>query len=181
MAIDDKSYQNIQLILKDWEISLKTQMHFNELLMKNRRVGLTIVGTFRSIPIGVLTISLTLAWFVAVAGLLMLICFIYLDFAYYRKLLLGAVEHTRQLDDFFSQKELQLEINDKKINLLGLTTKITEKVGDNPREDKNKYKKSGKILAVYYIPMIIYCILVLIYLTFFHDKSIEAILKLVNF
>lgn len=154
---DEKS---LDLLVKEWEVDLQTQMHFNELIMKFRTAGLTIVGIFLSAAVGALKVDNILSIGIGLAAVALLVAFWVLDSQYYFKLLIGAVNRTQQIDEFFSGEDMFLKINKKEIRLFGLTRSITDEI-DKEAQSKN-YIKSKRLIAWYYRTMLIAAALIFI-------------------
>ncbi len=147
---DEKS---LELLMREWEVDLQTQMHFNELIMKFRTAGLTIVGLFLSAAVGALKFDKTLSIGIGLAAVALLIAFWILDSRYYFKLLIGAVNRTQRIDELFSSEEMFLNINKRSMRLFGLTRSITDEI-DKEAVSKN-YLKSRLLIAGYYSIMLI--------------------------
>lgn len=151
--------KSIELLMREWEVEIQSQMHFNELIMKFRTAGLTIVGLFLSATAGALRFDQTLALAIWVSAIILLIAFWRLDVYYYYKLLIGAVKKTQKIDQIFSEQEMSININNKQINLFGLTKSITDEI-DTEAISKN-YNKSKKLIHSYYGMMGVAAIIIL--------------------
>lgn len=105
----DESFKKIKfndcdnnILLREWEKSIDTQMHFNDLIIRFRSIILSvfiaglgfIYGISKQIPLvkkdTYILIGLALVFWIC--------CFI-LDYFYYHKLLLGAVNHAKKFDE----------------------------------------------------------------------------------
>ena len=97
---------------KEWEVSVKTQMHFNDMIMRIRALGVTGVTTAfgaaavvygqypdRMIEVAGVDDAVHVASLIIVAGLTFWAAIVVLDYYYYFKLLIGAVAHTYRFDD----------------------------------------------------------------------------------
>ena len=92
-----------------WRAALDTQMHFNDMLIRTRAAGLSIVvAVFGGAALAVeklpqhvalfLGIDVHLAAIVMFFGLLLLFSLFVLDYFYYYRMLLAAVERTEQIE-----------------------------------------------------------------------------------
>ena len=125
-----------QLYLREWEVIIKTQMHFNDLIIRFR--GLTLAAFVALLGATITTqkaMDLEKSEFLLVLiiiGILWITAFI-LDFGYYHRLLLGSVAQALKFDKPQKFQEL---------GLFGLTTCISEHV----------HPPTSKILVfIYYI------------------------------
>ena len=92
-----------------WKVAIQTQMHFNELLIKSRAtvvtVALAAIGAtaialrdtkvyfqLRGIQVHIAVVILALS-------IVFLVCQFIMDYYYYLRLLLGAVEFTNKMDE----------------------------------------------------------------------------------
>jgi hypothetical protein len=107
---------------KEWEVTINTQMHFNDLIIRFRSIILSvfvaalglIFAASKQATITVHDINLLLS----IALVFWLSCFI-LDYFYYHKLLMGAIKHAEKFDnsEFFKKK-----------GLYGLTSRISSEI-----------------------------------------------------
>jgi hypothetical protein len=98
------------LKLEEWKVATNEAMHFNDLLMKNRQMGFTVI---LAILWGSTMVPANSKFITIVIAAVFAISIAILDLAYYFRLLLGAVERAEELE-----KELGF----------GLTQKISQKV-----------------------------------------------------
>lgn len=109
-----------------WKVALKTQMHFNDLLIKTRTtVASIILAIFGASAIAlkdevqfrveIFDFRCHISVIILVIGLCFLIAQFILDYFYYFRLLLGAVKFTTDLDEDYPE-------------LFGLTTSITKSI-----------------------------------------------------
>jgi hypothetical protein len=87
----------------EYELSVKTQMHFNEILMKFRFFGITVVAMYsyavtRPSSEILTAIGATPSQVIAVAGLIITILLATIDLGYFFPLLLGAVDRSIALE-----------------------------------------------------------------------------------
>lgn len=101
---DPKSFDGNESERNEYELAVKTQMHFNELLMKFRSFGVTVVVAIYSYAVGrpsgevITTIGATPSQVVAIAGIILAAVFALLDIFYFFPLLLGAVRRALTLE-----------------------------------------------------------------------------------
>lgn len=109
-----------------WKVSIDTQIHFNELLIKMRTtvisVVLTVFGavmvTFeKAETLHFLKWNIHIGIVILILGLGFLLAQFLLDFFYYFRLLLGAVKFTEKIDDKYEKQ-----------GLFGLTTSISNSI-----------------------------------------------------
>ena len=139
--MDEKEQESdgLKYILEEWKTVIETQMHFNEMIMKMRTTTVSVViGIFGAaayslqynifIPTFDFLGLKHASFFIILLGLGMLIGIFFLDYFYYFKLLLGAVERGKEIDHDYKDKD--------GFKIFGMTTLISEKMG-NP--DTTKY------------------------------------------
>jgi hypothetical protein len=96
-------------LLEHWKTTINAQMHFNDMLMRTRSLAATVViGVFGAAaalvgqyPTRLITIccrSIHISAIVIAFGLVLLICVFLLDYVYYYRLLLAAVERGEALE-----------------------------------------------------------------------------------
>lgn len=93
-----------ELARTEYELAVKTQMHFNEILMKFRSFGITVVVAIYSYSVGrpsgdvIAAIGATPSQVIAVAGLILTVLLALIDLGYFFPLLLGAVDRCLALE-----------------------------------------------------------------------------------
>lgn len=132
--------------LKDeWQTTIQTQMHFNELIIKFRSIVLSVFVTGLGIIYGISDniIATNKFNFIIILAFTFWTCCFLLDCFYYQKLLSGAVEHAKKFDnnDFFRKK-----------GLFGLTKRISFEL-------PNFFAKTI-IILFYIIPTVVLAIIV---------------------
>lgn len=132
-------------IMNIWEESIKVQMHFNEMIMRNRiTFASIIIAAFgAALAIQKLYPSSTdsgtqLSNVILIITIIGIASYAWVDIAYYYKLLVGAVKFTEKLD--------------KKYKGFGLTSSITKEI---------KHGRAGWTLFVYYLIIIVGLLLTL--------------------
>ena len=142
--------------LKIWEIALNTQMHFNELLIRSRTtvvtVAMAVIGAtliaFRetNIKFNICNKEIHIGVIILFIGIVFLLVQFIIDYFYYFKMLLGAVNYTTALDRKYENK-----------GLFGLTTYINRSISQ---------RWAKIILFLYYIIPIALGILLIILIIF---------------
>ncbi len=99
---------DLDFLLEEWKTVVATQMHFNEMIMRLRTTGLSVViavygaaaYSLKTNPgsIDVSGMKLSVAAAIILFGIILLICLFMIDFFYYHQMLRGAVEKGYELD-----------------------------------------------------------------------------------
>lgn len=121
-----------KLILDEWKTVIETQMHFNEMIMTMRTTSVSVVLAVFSaaayslqfnmfINIGIKNVHV--AFFIVLFGIFMHIGIFVIDYFYYYKMLLGAVERGYQIDNLYTDKIID------GTRMFGMTTLIRDKIG----------------------------------------------------
>lgn len=145
--------------LEIWKVAMETQMHFNELLIKMRTTVISIILAvfgvsaivIRDIKYPVVDLfhkKVHVSSIVLTIGVVFLFCQYIIDSRYYLKLLLGAVDFTRKIDDDYEDK-------DNRKFVFGLTKSITNRISEGAAKN---------VLSIYYfIPIALsICVIYLI-------------------
>jgi len=136
--------------LELYKIGIEAQMHFNELLIRSRTTVITIaMGVMGATVIALRELNVYFCWgrvhigvVIPLMGLVFLIGQFIIDFFYYFRLLLGAVDFTEALDRRYADK-----------GGLGLTSAIVKTVSRS---------RAKLVLAMFYIiPMVLAVVLIL--------------------
>ena len=125
--------EQVKLILEEWRTVIDTQMHFNDMILRTRTTGISVViGVYGAAALAVgqyperfLKIyewHFHVSGAIIAFGLLLLLSIAMLDYLYYYRLLMGAVERGEQIDDAFRGRTVA------GISFLGMTTLISRKV-----------------------------------------------------
>lgn len=125
--------EEVKIILEEWKTVIKTQMHFNEMIMRARTTGISVVvavygaaalayGQYPARFITMGNVEFHVSTAIIIFGLLLLIGIFCIDRFYYFRLLLGAVERGEEIDKAFNDRI----IGGTKI--FGLSTAISNKV-----------------------------------------------------
>jgi hypothetical protein len=108
---------------EEWKITIQTQMHFNDLIIKFRSTILSVFIAGLGVIYGLskkLNLETNDTKLLFGLALIFWICCFLLDYFYYQRLLLGAVEHAKKFDenDYFKSKgffgltkRISLEVN----------------------------------------------------------------------
>ena len=121
-SLPSEEIELIKLYLKEWEVTINTQMHFNNLIIRFRGLTLTAFAAFfGAILAADITNKLSESGFFIILTILAIfwITSLILDFGYYHKLLLGAVKQSYKFDDSNYLK---------KMGFFGITTCISKSV-----------------------------------------------------
>jgi len=104
--------ERMELLWSEWKTTIDTQMHFNEMIIRMRTLGVTAVVTVfgaAAFAIGqyperfyrLLGERFHVSEGVIFFGLVLLVAIFIIDFFYYYRLLLGAVKRSYDIDDTF--------------------------------------------------------------------------------
>lgn len=107
-SMSDNDFKNA---LEEWKIVVKTQMHFNEMLMKIRAGVVSVVYAvfgagayalqFKELWIVIGGIKVHASFGLVVVGILILIGIFYLDYKYYYRMLIGATNRADEIAEEF--------------------------------------------------------------------------------
>lgn len=146
---DNELSREDRLIIEEWKTVIETQMHFNNMLMQMRTAGVTIVLAFfgaAAISLQYEQLFLTLwefqfhaAALIICLGLGMLIGVFCLDYLYYYRMLLGAVDRGYEIDKAYVDRFPGFKV-------FGMTTMIRNRVGD--KNDGNN--RSRLLVRIFY-------------------------------
>lgn len=133
MRDDKKSIEETNLILEEWKTVIQTQMHFNDMIMKMRTTGISIVLAvfgaaayslqYDKLYLTICGYSFHASVLIITFGLGMLIGVFGLDYFYYYKMLIGAVKRGYEIDETYKNRR----VDDSKI--FGMTTMIRDEIG----------------------------------------------------
>jgi len=125
-------------IVKVWEKSVDVQMHFNDLIMKNRTIVISFVTAIfgaaayslkdTTLFITICSKEIHISAVIILFGIFFLSAYAYLDICYYLRLLIGSVKFTEEMDCEYKG--------------LGLTSRISKEI---------KHKRARKVLHRHYI------------------------------
>jgi hypothetical protein len=133
MEENSNSTKRTRLVLEEWKTVIQTQMHFNDMIMRMRTTGVTIVLAFfgaAAISLQYGDMYLTICDFsfhasvlIITCGLIMLGGVFVLDYFYYYRMLLGAVERGYQIDRAYQDRKID------GTKMFGLSTEIRKAIG----------------------------------------------------
>lgn len=133
MSITQNEVEKTKLVLEEWKTVIQTQMHFNDMIMRLRTTGISIVLAFfgaASISLQYSQLYLKFKYFsfhasvlIIASGLVLLISVFVLDYCYYYKMLLGAVERGYQIDKMYKEKPLD------ELKMFGMSQMVSEAIG----------------------------------------------------
>jgi hypothetical protein len=130
---DTKDIEETKLILEEWKTVIGTQMHFNDMIMRMRTTGVSIVLAvfgaaayslqYDKLYLTINAYSFHVAVLIIAFGLGMLVGVFGLDYFYYYKMLLGAVRRGYEIDQAYKDRR----VDGGKI--FGMTTMIRDEIG----------------------------------------------------
>ncbi len=145
-------------IVQVWEKSIETQIHFNDLIMRNRTIVISFVTAIfgaaayslreSGLFLKIFSVQYHISVLIILFGMLFLIAYAYLDIHYYLRLLIGSVKFTEDLDNTYKG--------------LGLTSKISAEV---------KHKRATKVLRNHYLILLIAAFIIFMVLLIFLKPS----------
>lgn len=137
---NNKRLEETKLILEEWKTVIQVQMHFNDMIMKMRTTGISVVlAVFGAAAYSLqydklyLTISgysFHASVLVILFGLGMLVGVFCLDYFYYYKMLIGAVKRGYEIDEAYKNRQVD------GCKIFGMTTMIRDEIG---KPGKSKY------------------------------------------
>jgi len=139
MSKDKNSLAETRLILEEWKTVIQTQMHFNDMIMRMRTTGVSIVLAvfgasayslqYEKLYLTISDYSFHASVLVILFGLGMLAGVFCLDYFYYYRMLLGAVKRGYQIDEAYKDRLVD------GCKIFGMTTMIRDSIG-RPRLSK---------------------------------------------
>lgn len=130
----DRNMQELQLLLEEWKVVIQTQMHFNDMIIKMRTAGLSVlIAVFGGAAIAIgqypdrfieiarrdFHVSAPIIFF----GLVLWLAIFLIDYLYYHKCLLGAVERGYEIDKAYEKSQIA------GTRMYGMTTLIRDAIG----------------------------------------------------
>lgn len=104
-----------------YKLAIETQMHFNDLIMKIRTIVTSIITAVfgaaaivlgeSSYSVFILNRTIHISALIIIAGIFFLFAYLMLDFFYYFKLLLGAVDCTKEIEKIYPEFTITSSIN----------------------------------------------------------------------
>lgn len=145
-----------------WKTSIEVQMHFNELIMRNRTIVTSFITTIfgaaayalkdANISLDLMKYTLPVSALIILFGVFFLIAYAVLDYCYYQHMLFGAVDYTEKMDQRYW-------------NDLGLTTAITKQTS------RTRAKWS---LFIFYAILIFFGLAAFFLIVHFHDGIVRV-------
>ncbi len=140
---------NFNFLLEEFKICIKVQMHFNDMLLKIRTLVITfIVSIFGTaayllsqiLDINIFGFPIHISAFIVLFGIILSLGIFVLDYFYYYKMLIGAVERSYDIKTRFE------ESNHNPYELFKLPVKIRDAIG--------KEGKSKDFVKIFYVLII---------------------------
>ncbi len=148
------SEEERRLLLEEYKLVIETQMHFNEMLLKYRSLAFTIIAGLTALAIIYLKGEITYVEKLSIFGyelnlaglfasIILIIWFLIgcVDYCYYFRLLIGAVERSTEMEKGIK------EYSPFDCGFLGMTTKINKAM---PRSLAHLI-----VIAFYVIPFLV--------------------------
>jgi hypothetical protein len=94
----------VNLKFEEWKVATDEAMHFNDLLMRNRQIGFTIIiailwgATQIKDTINIFGYDVLEAFIIGLIALIFAFALYFIDLNYYFRLLIGAVERAENLE-----------------------------------------------------------------------------------
>lgn len=128
-----RELKETKIILEEWKTVITTQMHFNEMIIRARTTGISVVmavygaaafaiGQYPTRFFKIFGTGLHVSTAIITFGLFLLLAIFVIDVFYYYYLLLGSVDHGMKMDEAYGDRLLA------GVPLFGLTTAISNKV-----------------------------------------------------
>jgi hypothetical protein len=170
MCQEGMTFDRTQFLIEEWKTVIETQIHFNEMIIRARATGVSVVmavygaaalsigqypGKFLNIFGSQFHVSAAIILF----GISLLAGIFCMDYLYYYRLLLGAVERGEQIDKAYQGYTIGATV------LFGMTTLISKKI--------SRRRATACLIIFYGIPLVV-GILSLIYLTCFYCVEVPG-------
>jgi len=166
MSEDEKTHETrLKHDVRVWEAALTTQMPFNELLIRSRTtvvtVAMAVIGAtliaFKetSITFSICTKEVHFSVVILAIGIVFLGTQFGIDYCYYFRLLLGAVQFTTEMDNKYREE-----------GMFGLTTCINRSISQ---------ERARRILFAYYLVPIILGIVLIVLILLCMGKGQEGV------
>ena len=125
--------EETKIILEEWKTVVQTQMHFNEMIMRARTTGVSVVmavygaaalayGQYPSKLLKICGLEYHVSAAIILFGIVLLFSIFFIDFSYFYKMLLASVERGEQIDKAYENRRID------GTRLFGMTTIISKKV-----------------------------------------------------
>jgi len=93
-----------EVLVEHWKKAVDVQQHFNDIELRIRNIAITLQASVLGIAaLAIREDSPLVACLIFVAGLVALLAFFFMDYLWYHRLLLGAVEYGREIEKRMAQ------------------------------------------------------------------------------
>lgn len=149
----DQDRPLLQSVNERWKEGLRVQMHFNEIIIRNRTMAFTIGSGLIAAAMGLRTVNALWLPLVGLAALVFLYVAYLLDRGYYFPMLLGAVKYTSELDRTYDKLS-----GPEYLKLYGLTDSITDTVSPG---GQGSHRHAAKLVGLCYVAPLVLCLALL--------------------
>ena len=164
MPNDNANLGETKLVLSEWKTVITTQMHFNDMIMRTRTTGVSVVmgvygaaalalGQYPEKFLKISKFNFHVSAAIIIFGILLLASIASLDYLYYYQMLLAAVKRGEQIDAAYCDRLID------GTKLFGMTTLISQKASRS---------RAGISLLIFYGGPFIAGVFSLIYLFCFY-------------
>jgi len=122
----------LSIIIEEYKLAVKTQMHFNDMIMRMRTTAISVFLALISASAISLQYNMTLticqhvfhaSIFIVIMGIVLFVSIYIIDVKYYNQMLIGAVNKTYKMDETFKLYTI------KQSSFLGQATLIKDAIG----------------------------------------------------
>jgi drug/metabolite transporter (DMT)-like permease len=170
MCQEGMTFDRTQFLIEEWKTVIETQIHFNEMIIRARTTGVSVVmavygaaalsiGQYPGKFINIFGSQFHVSAAIILFGISLLAGIFCMDYLYYYRLLLGAVERGEQIDKAYQGYTIGATV------LFGMTTLISKKI--------SRRRATACLIIFYGIPLVV-GILSLIYLTCFYCVEVPG-------
>ena len=139
-APDEITSEEKKIILEEWKTVIQTQMHFNDMIMKIRTAGISLLVTlfgaaayslqYNEVGLQICGSFIHGSIFIVIFGLTFMSGILILDYFYYFKMLIGAVKRGYEIYESYGDRMI------KGVKMFGMTSLIRDEIG---RPGSSKY------------------------------------------
>jgi nitrate reductase gamma subunit len=170
MNQENGSYDRTKFLIEEWKTVIETQIHFNEMIIRARTTGVSVVmavygaaalslGQYPDKFMNAFGSQFHVSAAIILFGISLLAGIFCMDYFYYYRLLLGAVERGEEIDKAYQGYTVGTT------RLFGMTTLISKKVSK---------RRAIICLVIFYGMPLVVGILSFIYLTCFYCAEVAA-------
>lgn len=152
MPAENENAEGAKLVLDEWKTVISTQMHFNEMIMRMRTTGVSVVigvygaaafalGQYPAKFLSIGGMNIHVSAVIIAFGILLLASIFVLDYCYYFRLLIGAVRRATEIDAAYDGR---LVLGAR---LFGMTTRITGEVSRRRAEISLRFFYGAPLVA----------------------------------